>query len=71
MGSPRLPNNRMLCKSCRLHQPCTEPCTLTCQPSGSSSLTLAAKKTLSVTVCEEQVRALAMMAPRMEKGSMV
>lgn len=44
---------------------------LTCQTSGPNSVTLAARKTLSVTVCDEQVMALAMMAPLMEKGSMV
>lgn len=44
---------------------------LTCQINGSSSVTLDARKKLRVTVCDTQVMALAIMAPLMEKGSMV
>lgn len=44
---------------------------LTCQTRASKSLATEAKQTLRVTVCDKQVTALAMMAPRMEKGSMV
>ena len=44
---------------------------LTCQRSESWSWMLDARQTQSVTVWEEQVRTLAITAPRMEKGSMV
>ncbi|TNN75437.1 hypothetical protein EYF80_014249 [Liparis tanakae] len=39
--------------------------------SGSSSAAVEARQMLRVTVCEKQVMALAIMAPLMEKGSMV
>lgn len=44
---------------------------LTCHTRGSSSVMVLARQILRVTVCEKQVMPLAIIAPLMEKGSMV
>ena len=44
---------------------------LTCHTRGSSCSVEEERHTLRVRVCEEQVMTLAMIAPLMEKGSMV